>query len=132
MILDLSKSGLELFGLLPYEVEIMREIWRLGGGGSFEALKAVREKGFHISRPSVINSLQKMAFKGFLTEYLKYIDKIIKIEEAEFSGKTAPRWYTPSPEYPDEDAFIKRRITHVLSRIREEFPHLYSNLYAYK
>ena len=85
-----------MFGFLPYQVEALRAVWR-ERTCSRHVFNELRVRGYGISRASIINFLRRMAREG------------VFLEEAE-GGVQTRHWYTPSPDYPDEDTFIKRMI----------------------
>lgn len=112
MILDLSKKGLAVFGFKPHEAEALRVTW-----ASEERIDSrttwtrVRENGYPVSRATVINFLRRMAREGVLVEVM----------ENQGRGGGDKGWYTPHPDYPDEEMFIKKQVNYVLKRLIEEF-----------
>jgi len=108
MKFDLEKEGLETV-LLPWQVELMRWIWRADGEvDSRAAYIHLRGSSTPMSRAAAINFLNMMAEEGFL-EY----------REATAKGGRK-RLYRPSPEAPDEETFRRVLTDRLVDKARTE------------
>jgi hypothetical protein len=108
MKFDLEKEGLETV-LLPWQVELMRWIWRADGEvDSRAAYVHLRGSSTPMSRAAAINFLNMMAEEGFL-EY----------REATAKGGRK-RLYRPSPEAPDEETFRRVLTDRLVDKARTE------------
>jgi len=108
MKFDLEKEGLETV-FLPWQVELMRWIWRADGEvDSRAAYVHLRGSSTPMSRAAAINFLNMMAEEGFL-EY----------REATAKGGRK-RLYRPSPEAPDEETFRRVLTDRLVDKARTE------------
>ena len=108
MKFDLEKEGLETV-LLPWQVELMRWIWRADGEVDSRAAHIhLRGSSTPMSRAAAINFLNMMAEEGFL-EY----------REATAKGGRK-RLYRPSPEAPDEETFRRVLTDRLVDKARTE------------
>ena len=108
MKFDLGKEGLETV-LLPWQVELMRCIWRADGEvDSRAAYIHLRGSSKPMSRAAAINFLNMMAEEGFL-EYREVTAK---------GGRK--RLYRPSPEAPDEETFGRALAGRIIDKARTE------------
>ena len=112
-MIDLSKSGLEFLGEKPYEVAMLRIIWRDGQSCSLDLSNELKDEEGGMDRTTYIK-----AFK-------KYESENILVGEPESDVKNARVWYSPHPDCMEEKTFIKKRLEHVFRRIQEEFPDHY-------
>jgi len=108
MKFDLEKEGLETV-LLPWQVELMRWIWRIDGEVDSRAAHIhLRGSSTPMSRAAAINFLNMMADEGFL-EY----------REATAKGGRK-RLYRTSPEAPDEETFRRVLADRLIDKARTE------------
>ena len=108
MKFDLEKEGLETV-LLPWQVELMRWIWRIDGEVDSRAAHIhLRGSSTPMSRATAINFLNMMADEGFL-EY----------REATAKGGRK-RLYRTSPEAPDEETFRRVLAYRCIDKARTE------------
>ena len=114
MKLNLGKSGLMVFDLKGYEVEILRCIWLKGSVDSKTIHQYVTDVGLKASRASVINSLHKLRDRGIINETFTRVS----------GGEKGV--YVPNVD--DESDFIDDNVNYVLERLREEFPNHLSNV----
>jgi len=104
MIVDLSKSGLEMF-LKPHQVELLRVVW--AAEGQIDSRTAwrhllVREQHHTRSRATVINFLKDAAANGWLE----------MVQEGEKGGE--PFLYVPSKNFPCEASFTQELAMNVV------------------
>lgn len=109
-MIDLSKSGLEFLGEKPYEVDMLRIIWRTGRSCSREIFNELDGTENAMDRITFIVSLKKHTAAEEL------------IAEPESEAKRARVWYSPHPDCPDEKTFIEKRLKHLFQRLKDEFP----------
>jgi hypothetical protein len=108
MKFDLEKEGLETV-LLPWQVELMRWIWRADGEVDSRAAHIhLRGSSTPMSRAASINFLNMMTEEGFL-EY----------REATAKGGRK-RLYRPSPSAFDEEAFRRVLADRFIDKARTE------------
>ena len=107
MKFDLEKEGLETV-LLPWQVELMRWIWRVCESDSRMAYAYLQGSETPMSRASSVNFLKMMAVEGFLA-----------YREATTKGGWK-RIYRPSPTAPDEEAFRRALADRILDKVRRE------------
>jgi len=108
MKFDLGKKGLETV-LLPWQVELMRWIWRVDGEvDSRVAYIRLRGSSTPMSRAAVINFLNVMVEEGFL-----------ECREATAKGGRK-QIYRPSPEAQDEEAFGRALADRIIDKARTE------------
>ena len=112
-MIDLSKSGLEFLGEKPYEVAMLRIIWRDGRSCSLDLFNELKDWEGGMDRTTYIK-----AFK-------KYESENVLVGEPESDVKNARVWYTPHPDCPNEKAFIEKRLKHVFAELRGKFPEYY-------
>jgi len=112
-LINLSKSGLEFLGEKRYEAAMLRIIWRDGKSCSLDIYNELKDESWSMDRTTYIK-----AFK-------KYESENVLVGEPESDIKNARVWYSPHPECPDEEAFVKRRIKDVLAKLRREYPEYY-------
>lgn len=109
-MIDPSKSGLAIFGFKPYEIAMLRIIWRDGKSCSRDIHNELKKEGFTEARPTIIVALNK------------YTDRGLLISEDESDTKHSRVWYSPHPDYPDERTYIRSVLEYVYRRLYEEFP----------
>ena len=102
-VIDLSKSGLEVFGFIPYEIAMFHIIWRDRRSCSRNIYNELKGKGYTEARPTIIVSLKRHTKRGLF------------IEEKE-SNMLRPRcWYSFHPN-------LEEKLRDVFAELRREFP----------
>jgi len=108
MKFDMGKEGLETV-LLPWQVELMRWIWRVDGEVDSRAAHIhLQGSSTPMSRAAVINFFNMMADEGFL-----------KYREATAKGGRK-RIYRPSPSALDEETFGRALADRFIDKARTE------------
>lgn len=115
MIVDLSKPGIEKFILKKYQIWAMRHVWNryadnekpADSGSTWryvnEILKEEKEKK---SRASIIFFLDDKAEEGLLIKNTT-------------TGKGGEKGlWTPNPEYPDEETFLKKMTDSAIEELK--------------